>query len=153
MWIRRPAVQGYEKESRSGSSCGMQAARLGCRPPGRWRHNLAAGSRNQSMLAACGPADTSGEDFPVHVHGRAEKLSLNTEPWLRRAVGLTDVAGSILQPRELGFGSVASTYRHFQGAVEVSTFLHLHTRAHLAECQVVSRCSLCLFGSNRVELK
>ena len=98
MWIRRPAVQRYEKESRSGSSCGMQAARLGCRPqgwdagrkagmqavrlgcrpPGRWHHNLAAGSRNQSVPAGCGPADASGEDFPFHVHGRAEKLSLNT---------------------------------------------------------------------------
>ena len=128
-------------------------ARLGCRPPGRWPHNLAAGSRNRNVLAVCGPADPSGVDFPVHVHGRAEKLSQNPELWLQRAAGLTDVAWSILQPRELGSGSIASTYWQFQGGVEVSTFTHLHTHAHLALCQVVSRCSLCLFGSKWVELK
>ena len=133
--------------SRAEAGAGV-GARLRRRPPGRWRHNLAAGRRNQNVPAACGPADTSAEDFPVHVHGIAEKLSQNTELWLQRAVGLTDVAGSILQPREPGFGSTASTYRHFQGVVEVSTFPHLHTRAHLAECQVMSGCSLCLFGSN-----
>ena len=51
MWIRRPAVQGYEKESRSGSSCGMQAARLGCRPPG-WDAGLRAGGATTSLQAA-----------------------------------------------------------------------------------------------------
>lgn len=68
-WLCRDVRRRVEVESRQdeqGWGAGVQAS--GSTP-------LLQECRNQKMLTVCGHAETSGEGFPAHVHGRAERLS------------------------------------------------------------------------------